>query len=264
MERMGKNIFTLIELLVVIAIIAILAAMLLPALNKARDKAKMAKCQGNLKQLSATLLIYAGDYNDQGPSDTHWGSGQAYSAPVLLSYFGRPTGTSYKAGMEIKHLQCPGIGGTLLSGGSSCNAGKWGATTWIYSSYLIALGTGSYATTTCASGWTAAFNATTGARVPVLNLGQLNRSASYNGGSVQYDAPSQTAIAGDLCNKTQANVAGYSSSSPMPHYRATNNAFADGHVSSYTLNPAIASGGDSGEVWIKYYDNNSKLYWSIK
>ncbi len=66
-EKMAK--FTLIKLLVVIAIIAILAAMLLPALNSARDKGKEIKCTSNMKQLALGCIQYTSDYNGFFPND---------------------------------------------------------------------------------------------------------------------------------------------------------------------------------------------------
>ena len=70
---MGKR-FTLIELLIVIAIIAILASMLLPALYKSKQKAKLVVCLGNLKQVGAAMAGFHLDNDRYYPTHSNWGN----------------------------------------------------------------------------------------------------------------------------------------------------------------------------------------------
>ena len=63
-----RNAFTLIELLVVIAVIAILMAILMPALSRAREQGKRTACLNNLRQLTMGWILYADDNNDKIPA----------------------------------------------------------------------------------------------------------------------------------------------------------------------------------------------------
>ncbi len=99
--------FTLIELLVVIAIIAILAAMLLPALNKARMRARVSTCTGNIKTLAQGLQLYSTDYEDRLPHDARYTVGCAWNSIWWM----QKLRTDYNMGGKVYY--CPANSGTF-------------------------------------------------------------------------------------------------------------------------------------------------------
>ncbi len=99
--------FTLIELLVVVAIIAVLAALLVPAVRNARDAALRAACQTNLRGWGLAFYTYAVDHDNRFPS--HWSGTQDWQRPETMCWtYLRDAGIlHYYANKEMRRLGCP-------------------------------------------------------------------------------------------------------------------------------------------------------------
>ena len=218
---MKKSVFTLIELLVVIAIIAILAAMLLPALNKARMTALKSSCMGNMKTIASAFVQYAADNDDFmcGAGRAPYKTGASWKF-VLGPYMGwNPsvhlvTADTLKEIERNKQMACPVWRPELVTDTTVRNKilttnerAYWGGYGYAYNGYYHGTGYASDAN----NDW-----------IKIVKVGK----------------PSETLFVGDCMDGagvTQSYYIGYiygTIDPPTRHENAFNAAWVDGHAST--------------------------------
>jgi len=261
---MNKKGFTLIELLVVIAIIAILASILFEPLLRARDMARRAVCQNNLKQIYLGLAMYADDNDGWGIPYLHWGG------PQTISHYGNWIDNYFSKNPEL--FRCPSTDWKSYKGGAwSYRPGRrsynYVDTNGVlqpgrqYCSYWILFGTSNWSPPTASGyfyGWCMYYNSTQTSvtKAPCPNMkfcGKIIKDPTS--GSVQYILPASEQICVCDCYSKSGYWYGYGLTGGVRNnhfeFDGENVVYMDGHLEWKTR--------DQLKYYFHYYYDN--IYW---
>ena len=241
-HRETKSGFTLIELLIVVAIIGIIAALLFPAFGRARENARRASCQSNLKQIGLAVLQYTQDYDESYPLAI-WGSANDGLGWINSTF-------PYVRNLQI--YQCP----SEPTAPSSSRNGKSYSDYW-YNAALSWNGQTDPNTNYKTSVKTAAlpFPSLTvmngdGNSASIHSSGSYRANGCVGGGEVAADGGSELMPATGNCSGSGYATANGVGAGNQRHLEGQTFSFADGHVKWYPMEP----GSSYTVVTDKIYD----------